>query len=49
MFDEPLPENGIDTDDLLNIVREKVVDTATLNIGPNMYAYVMAEVRRFLF
>jgi glutamate/tyrosine decarboxylase-like PLP-dependent enzyme len=41
-FDEPLPESGGDLGDLLQEVKTKVLDTATLNIGSNMYAYVMA-------
>ncbi|UII29999.1 aminotransferase class I/II-fold pyridoxal phosphate-dependent enzyme [Fulvivirga ulvae] len=41
-FNESVPENGMDARLLLNQVKEKVVDTATLNIGTNMYAYVMA-------
>lgn len=41
-FDEPLPRGPHDLDQLLAEVREKVLETATLNIGTNMYAYVMA-------
>lgn len=41
-MDEPMPEIGMDKSDLLAFVKEKVVDTATMNMGPNMYAYVMA-------
>jgi len=41
-FDEPMPEEGMNPADLLSMVKEKVMDTATLNMGPNMYAYVMA-------
>ena len=41
-FDEEVPESGIDNFDLLDLVKEKVLDTATGNMGPNMYAYVMA-------
>ena len=40
-FDESIPEEGMNPADLLSIVKEKVMDTATLNMGPNMYAYVM--------
>ena len=40
-FDEPLPSNGMDPHKLLDVVKKLVLDTATLNIGPNMYAYVM--------
>lgn len=41
-FNEPVPENGMDGEKLLDLVKEKVIDTATLNIGPHMFAYVMA-------
>ena len=41
-LDEPLPDGAMDPGQLLGLVKEKVMDTATLNIGPNMYAYVMA-------
>ena len=41
-FDEPIPEKGMDDGELLELVKEKVLDTATNNIGPYMYAYVMA-------
>ena len=41
-FREPVPEAGMPIDALLDAVKAKVLDTATLNIGPNMYAYVMA-------
>ena len=40
-FDEPIPRKGMDSFDLLDLVKEKVLDTATMNMGPNMYAYVM--------
>ena len=33
-FDEPLPETGMDPKDLLALTKEKVLDTATLNMGP---------------
>ncbi|MDW3192465.1 MAG: pyridoxal-dependent decarboxylase [Cytophagales bacterium] len=39
---EPLPNGGMDTSDLLDMVQEKVVDTATMNMAPKMFAYVMA-------
>ena len=39
-FDEPLPEYGIDSEKLIADVKEKVIDTATLNAGPNFYAYI---------
>jgi len=41
-FDEPLPETGIPHPELFQLVREKIFNTATGNVGPNMYAYVMA-------
>ncbi|MBX2860616.1 MAG: aminotransferase class I/II-fold pyridoxal phosphate-dependent enzyme, partial [Vampirovibrio sp.] len=40
-FDEALPESGMDPEILLQQVKAQVLDTATLNIGPHMYAYVM--------
>lgn len=41
-FDEPLPENGMSLEALLTEVQEKVLSKATGNLGPHMYAYVMA-------
>lgn len=41
-FDEPLPLAGSDALALLDLVKHRVLDTATGNLGPNMYAYVMA-------
>ncbi len=41
-FAEPLPEVGMDPLVLMEEVRDKILDPATLNIGPNMYSYVMA-------
>ncbi|MEM7036978.1 MAG: pyridoxal-dependent decarboxylase [Bacteroidota bacterium] len=41
-FDELPPEDMGNLDALLERVEKQVMDTATLNIGPNMYAYVMA-------
>ncbi len=41
-FDEPIPEEGMKPHDVLDVVKNKIIDTATLNMGPNMYAYVMA-------
>lgn len=41
-FDEPLPREGMDPHALLQEVKEKVMNTATNNLGPYMYAYVMA-------
>lgn len=40
-FNEPLPQEGMDKTALLDFVKEKILDTATGNAGPNMYAYVM--------
>ena len=42
MFDEPLPESGIEIEDLLEIVDEKILQTATLNTGPNYFSYILA-------
>ncbi|PCE66685.1 pyridoxal phosphate-dependent decarboxylase family protein [Sediminicola luteus] len=41
-FDEPLPEDPMDLQALLTEVQNKVFAPATGNMGPNMYAYVMA-------
>lgn len=41
-FDEPLPQHGCEVSELLQAVKARVFDTATGNLGPNMYAYVMA-------
>jgi len=41
-LDEPLPEQPMGQTELLNWVKEKVMDTATMNLGPNLYAYVLA-------
>ena len=41
-FREPVPEAPTTIDALLDTVKATVLDPATLNIGPNMYAYVMA-------
>ncbi|KAA3636530.1 MAG: aminotransferase class I/II-fold pyridoxal phosphate-dependent enzyme [Bacteroidetes bacterium] len=41
-FDEPLPQEPIDNFELLELIEEKVINTATGNLGPHMYAYVMA-------
>ena len=41
-FDEALPEEGMDSHQLLEEVKQKILDTATGNLGPHMYAYVMA-------
>lgn len=41
-FDESIPLNGMDNDELLRFVEQKVLNTATGNLGPHMYAYVMS-------
>ena len=41
-FDEPLPFEGSDVIGLLDEVQQRVINPATGNMGPNMYAYVMA-------
>ncbi len=41
-FDEALPEEGMAVDALLKEADEKVLQTATMNLGPHMYGYVMA-------
>lgn len=41
-FDEALPEEGMDNFELLDEVQQKVLNTATGNLGPHMYGYVMA-------
>ena len=41
-FDEPLPRVGKDSFELLYEVKTKVFDSATGNLGMNMYAYVMS-------
>ncbi|MBC3872736.1 pyridoxal phosphate-dependent decarboxylase family protein [Undibacterium flavidum] len=41
-FDEPLPRASTNALALLDLVKQRVLDTATGNLGPNMYAYVMA-------
>jgi len=41
-FDEPLPRTGQNSFSLLDEVKTKVFDSATGNLGKNMYAYVMS-------
>ncbi|MEM1339972.1 MAG: pyridoxal-dependent decarboxylase [Bacteroidota bacterium] len=41
-FDEPLPEKEMDASELLDVVQDKILRTATGNLGPHMYAYVMS-------
>ena len=40
-FDEPIPTEGMPLDALFDLVETKILDTATGNLAPNMYAYVM--------
>ncbi len=41
-FDEKLPENGMSVDDLFAFTEEKILNTATGNLGPHMYGYVVS-------
>ena len=41
-FNEPLPEKGMSVDDLFAFTEEKVLNTATGNLGPHMYGYVVS-------
>ncbi|WP_298791158.1 pyridoxal-dependent decarboxylase [uncultured Allomuricauda sp.] len=41
-FNEELPDQGMDASKLLDEVENKVLNTATGNLGPHMYAYVMS-------
>ena len=41
-FNEPAPTEGMPLAQLFDLVEKKVLDTATGNLGPHMYAYVMA-------
>lgn len=41
-FDEALPQEGMEPERVLDLFKSKVMDTATNNLGPYMYAYVMA-------
>ncbi len=41
-FDEPLPEQGMQVSELLELTDKKVLQTKTNNLGPHMYGYVMA-------
>ena len=41
-FDEPLPKEGMNPEEVIDLFKELVMDTATNNVGPYMYAYVMA-------
>jgi len=41
-FDEGIPDAGMNAIELLDEVSKKVLQTATGNLGPHMYAYVMS-------
>lgn len=41
-FNEPLPQTGMKMDLLFEDIQSKVMDSATGNLGLNMYAYVMS-------
>jgi len=41
-MDKKLPNGGMGFSELLDFTKEHVVDTATLNMAPKMFAYVMA-------
>lgn len=41
-FDEPMPKKSMSMTELLSMVESKVLNTATGNLGPHMYAYVMS-------
>lgn len=41
-FNEPLPEEGISVESLLEETENKVLNTATGNLGPHMYGYVVS-------
>ncbi|PKD42441.1 pyridoxal phosphate-dependent decarboxylase family protein [Rhodohalobacter barkolensis] len=40
LFDEPLPEQGLNVEALLEKVRSDVIGSATMNIGPHYYGYI---------
>ena len=40
-FDERVPREGMPTDALFQLVEDKIFATATGNLGPHMYGYVM--------
>lgn len=41
-FKEDLPEEGMSFEELLKFTEEKVLNTATGNLGPHMYGYVVS-------
>ena len=40
IFNESLPENGMDVQDLLAKVQRDVIGSATMNVGPHYYGYI---------
>lgn len=40
LFDEEIPEEGLDIESLLEKVRDDVVGASTMNIGPHFYGYI---------
>lgn len=40
LFDEEIPEEGLDPAELLEKVRKDIVGASTMNIGPNFYGYI---------
>jgi len=40
IFNESLPENGMDVEDLLMKVQNDVIGSATMNVGPHYYGYI---------
>lgn len=40
LFDENLPDEGMDLSDLIEKVREDVISSATMNVGPHYYGYI---------
>ncbi|WP_069131178.1 pyridoxal phosphate-dependent decarboxylase family protein [Rhodohalobacter halophilus] len=40
VFNDNLPESGMDVEDLLKKVREDVIGSATMNVGPHYYGYI---------
>jgi aromatic-L-amino-acid/L-tryptophan decarboxylase len=40
LFNEPLPEQGLNVEALLEKVRSDVIGSATMNVGPHYYGYI---------
>ena len=40
LFDEKIPEQGLDPAKILEKVRTDIIGSSTLNIGPNFYGYI---------